>query len=90
MVASDLLYDATCRPNYCRSHFTAVKNDQNLHRVNTSYVTKVLEKQQILIVKNFQVSNWCVMDNHRSKTANIRGFYLAHNTLQGLNEFRYS
>ena len=21
------------------------------------------------------------MDNHRSKTANIRGFYLAHNTL---------
>jgi hypothetical protein len=41
--------------NYFRSDFTAVKNDQNLHRVNTSYVTKVVEKQQILIVKNFQV-----------------------------------
>jgi hypothetical protein len=27
------------------------------------------------------------MGNHRSKTANIRGFYLAHNTLLGLNEF---
>jgi hypothetical protein len=26
-----------------------------LHRVNTSHVTKVVEKQQILIVKNFQV-----------------------------------
>jgi hypothetical protein len=47
--------------NYFRSHFTAIKNDQNLHRVNTSYVTKVVEKQQILIVKNFQVSNRCVM-----------------------------
>jgi hypothetical protein len=30
------------------------------------------------------------MDNHRSKTANIRGFYLAHNTLLGLNELKYS
>jgi hypothetical protein len=26
------------------------------------------------------------MGYHRSKTANIRGFYLAHNTLLGLNE----
>jgi hypothetical protein len=30
------------------------------------------------------------MDNHRSKTANIRGFYLARNTLLGLNELQYS
>jgi hypothetical protein len=30
------------------------------------------------------------MDNHRSKTAKIRGFYLAHNTLLGLNELKYS
>jgi hypothetical protein len=30
------------------------------------------------------------MDNHRSKAANIRGFYLAHNTLLGLNGFKYS
>jgi hypothetical protein len=30
------------------------------------------------------------MDNHLSKTANIRGFYLAHNTLLGLNELKYS
>jgi hypothetical protein len=29
------------------------------------------------------------MDNHRSKIANIRGFYLAHNTLLGLNELKY-
>jgi hypothetical protein len=29
------------------------------------------------------------MDNHRSKTANISGFYLAHNTLFGLNELKY-
>jgi hypothetical protein len=26
------------------------------------------------------------MGNHRSKTANSRGFYLAHSTLLGLNE----
>ena len=26
------------------------------------------------------------MGNHRSKAANIRGFYLAHNTLLGLND----
>jgi hypothetical protein len=26
------------------------------------------------------------MDNHRSKTAKIKGFYLAHNTLLGLNK----
>jgi hypothetical protein len=26
------------------------------------------------------------MGNHRSKTANIRGFHLDHNTLLGLNE----
>jgi hypothetical protein len=30
------------------------------------------------------------MDNHHSKTANIKGFYLAHNTLLGLNELKYS
>jgi hypothetical protein len=30
------------------------------------------------------------MENHRSKTANIRGFYLAHNTLLGLNKLTYS
>jgi hypothetical protein len=30
------------------------------------------------------------MDNHRSKTAKIREFYLAHNTLLGLNELEYS
>jgi hypothetical protein len=30
------------------------------------------------------------MDNHRSKTAKIREFYLAHNTLLGLNELTYS
>jgi hypothetical protein len=30
------------------------------------------------------------MGNHRSKTANIRGFYLAHNTLLGLNELTYT
>jgi hypothetical protein len=29
------------------------------------------------------------MDNHRSKTAKIRLFYLAHNTLLGLNELKY-
>jgi hypothetical protein len=40
--------------NYFQSHFTAVKNDQNLHGVNTSYFTKVVEKQKILIVKTFK------------------------------------
>jgi hypothetical protein len=30
------------------------------------------------------------MDNHRPKTAKIRGFYLAHNPLLGLNELKYS
>jgi hypothetical protein len=30
------------------------------------------------------------MGNHRSKAANIRGFYLAHSTLLGLNELKYS
>jgi hypothetical protein len=30
------------------------------------------------------------MGNNRSKTANIRGFYLAPNTVLGLNEFKYS
>jgi hypothetical protein len=29
------------------------------------------------------------MDKRRSKTANIRGFYLAHITLLGLNELKY-
>jgi hypothetical protein len=29
------------------------------------------------------------MDTHRSKTANITGFYLAHNMLLGLNELKY-
>jgi hypothetical protein len=30
------------------------------------------------------------MENHRSKAANIGGFYLAHNTLLGMNELKYS
>jgi hypothetical protein len=30
------------------------------------------------------------MGNHRSKTAKISGFHLAHNTLLGLNEVKYS
>jgi hypothetical protein len=30
------------------------------------------------------------MDNHRAKTAKMRGFFLAHNTLLGLNELKYS
>jgi hypothetical protein len=30
------------------------------------------------------------MGNHRSKTANMRGLYLALNTLLGLNELNYS
>jgi hypothetical protein len=30
------------------------------------------------------------MGNHRSKTANISGFYLTHNMLLGLNELKYS
>jgi competence protein ComGF len=30
------------------------------------------------------------MGNHRSKTANIRGFCLAHNTLLRLTELKYS
>jgi hypothetical protein len=30
------------------------------------------------------------MENHRSKTAKIRLFYLAHNTRLGLNELKYS
>jgi hypothetical protein len=30
------------------------------------------------------------MGNYRSKTANIRGLYVAHNTLLGLNELKYS
>jgi hypothetical protein len=29
------------------------------------------------------------MENHRSKIANIRRFYLAHNTLLGLNELMF-
>jgi hypothetical protein len=29
------------------------------------------------------------MDNRRSKAAKFRGFYLAHNTLLGLNELKY-
>jgi hypothetical protein len=41
----------------------------------------VVGKQQILIVKNFLVYNRYVMGNHRSKTANIRGFHPARNTL---------
>jgi hypothetical protein len=42
-----------------------------------------------LIVKNFQVQSLCVMDNHRSKTAKIREFCLANNTLLGVNELKY-
>jgi hypothetical protein len=30
------------------------------------------------------------MGNHRSKTANVRGCYPAHNTLLELNESKYS
>jgi hypothetical protein len=30
------------------------------------------------------------MNNYRSKTANIGGFYLTHNTLLGLNKLKYS
>jgi hypothetical protein len=30
------------------------------------------------------------MGNHRSKTVNISGFYLAHKTLLGLNDLNYS
>jgi hypothetical protein len=30
------------------------------------------------------------MGNHHSKTANVRGFYLAHNTLLGENDLTYS
>jgi hypothetical protein len=30
------------------------------------------------------------MEDHRSKTANIKGFYLAHNTLPELNELTHS
>jgi hypothetical protein len=30
------------------------------------------------------------MENHARKTANIAVFYLAHNTLLGLNELTYS
>jgi hypothetical protein len=30
------------------------------------------------------------MDNHRSKSAKIKEFYLAHNTLLGLNDLMYS
>ena len=30
------------------------------------------------------------MGNHRSKTAKIRGFHLARNTLLGLNELTFS
>jgi hypothetical protein len=30
------------------------------------------------------------MGNHHSKTVNMRGFYLAHNTLLGLNELKYT
>jgi hypothetical protein len=30
------------------------------------------------------------MDSHRSKTAKMRGFYLAHNTLLGVNKLKYS
>jgi hypothetical protein len=67
-----------------------MKGDQNLYRVNTIYAINVIEKQQMLIVINFQVQNWCVMVNHRSKAANIWGFYLPHNTLLGLNELKYS
>jgi hypothetical protein len=29
------------------------------------------------------------MDNHRSEAAKIREFYLAHNTLLGLNKLKY-
>jgi hypothetical protein len=45
-----LLYDAGGQ-NYFRSHFFFVKNEKKLHSANTSYATKVVEKQQILIVK---------------------------------------
>jgi hypothetical protein len=30
------------------------------------------------------------MGNHRSETANIKGFCLAHKTLLGLNDLKYS
>ena len=50
VVTSELLCCASGR-NYFRSHFTSVKNDQKLHCVITSYATKVVEKQQILILK---------------------------------------
>jgi hypothetical protein len=39
--------------NYFWPHFSAVKNDHNLHRVNTSYIPEVVEEQHILIVKHF-------------------------------------
>jgi hypothetical protein len=48
-------------------------------------VTKVVEKQQILIVKNFQVQNMCVMGSHRSKATKYQGILSSHNTLLKVN-----
>jgi hypothetical protein len=49
-VTSDSLYNATLRPKL----LPVSPRGQNLHRVNTSYVTKVVEKQRILIAKTFK------------------------------------
>jgi hypothetical protein len=64
----------------------ALSNSHHGFMTTKSTTTHLIE----LIVKNFQVENRCVMGNHRSKAANIRGFYLPHNTLLGLNELTYS
>jgi hypothetical protein len=40
--------------------------------------------------KHFKVLNRCVKGNHRSKTAEVRGIFLAHITRLGLVEFMHN
>jgi hypothetical protein len=55
-----------------------------------NYVTKVVEKQQILIVKTLKFKIGVLWTTIAQKQQKVRGFYLAHNTLLGLNELKYS
>jgi hypothetical protein len=61
-----------------------------MHRVNTSYVTKVVEKTAIITCKKLSSLNFVCYGQPSLKNSKSHWFYLAHNTLLGLNELKYS
>jgi hypothetical protein len=64
----------------------SVANDQKLHCVNTSGVTKVVEQQQIVILETFKFKIGVLWATTAQKTKIRENFILLLNTLLGLNE----